>query len=314
MTTELTTEKSVIEAPAPGIYYDIPAFQYFKWDAVNASFLKHMAKSASHARFNADVHSEPTPAMLQGSVCHTQLFEPDQIAKRYVVAGECSGVTGKGAACTNQGKILSGGVWYCGVHGRGRSWDDLPVVADEECSESPAIITQEMIKNAQAMAIRARWDNKIREILVGAKFEVCIVWIDPVTEILCKARLDVYRPDTCQIADLKTCEDASEDGFSRTIGDLGYDIQAAFYLDAATSIAGELHDDFIFIAQEKTPPYVAAAWRLHQDAIGLGRHRYRKLLADYKWCRDNNLWPGYHDHQIAVINVTRYFFEKEKAK
>jgi hypothetical protein len=306
--------------PEPGIFYDVPASVYFAWDAVNASFLKKMAsRCAAVARYEADHPSPPTPAMLQGSVCHTQLFEPDKITNRYVVASDCASFlasgSNKGQPCGSPGRVLSGGQWYCGRHAGGHSWDDIPIVGDEESGgEAPAIVSEDMIAKAKAMAIRARWDHKIRELLVGARFEVCIVWVDPVTEMLCKARLDIYRPDTYQIGDLKTCEDASEDGFSKQIGDLGYDIQAAFYLDAATSLEGVLHDDFIFIAQEKEPPYVAAAYRLHQEAIALGRFRYRKALADVKWCKENDLWPGYSDHQIVPIHVTKYFFDKESHK
>jgi hypothetical protein len=307
---------TLIDAPPPGIYYDIPSSTYFAWDAVNASFLKKMASGcAAKARYEADHPKPPTDAMIQGSVCHTQLFEPDNIATRYVIAGTCCAVKKTdGAGCTHPGVILSGGGWYCGVHGKGRSWDDIPKASVEDGGEVPAIVTPEMIQKARDMAVRARWDHKIRELLFDARFEVCIVWIDPVTEVLCKARLDIYRPDTYQIGDLKTTDDASEEGFSRTIGDLGYDIQAAMYLDAATSLDGVIHEDFIFIAQENVQPYVAGACRLNQEAIALGRHRYRQQLANVKWCRENNQWPGYHDHQIIPINVTKFFFDKESRK
>ena len=322
-TTEETAGQGspiLIPAPPPGIYYNVPAAVYFSWDAVNASFLKKMAAGcAAKARWEADHPKAPTPAMLQGSVCHTQLFEPEKIASRYVVAEDCACPLGsgpnKGQPCGSPGKVLSGGVWYCGRHSGGHSWDDIPLVFDEDAGGSePAIISQDMIHTAQAMAVRARWDSKIRELLVGALFEVCIVWVDPVVGLTCKARLDIYRPDTYQIGDLKTCEDASEDEFARQIGDMGYDIQAAFYLDAATSLEGVIHEDFIFIAQEKVEPYVAAASRIKQEAVALGRFRYRNALADVKWCKENDYYPGYCDHNIRPISVTRYFFDRESKK
>lgn len=310
------SESALIPAPPPGIYYDVPAAEYFKWDAFNASTAKKLVASGmcpEIVRYELDHPKPPTPSMLQGSVCHTQLFEPDKIASRYVVSTECCAITGKGVKCDNNGKMLSGGGWYCGVHSRGKSPDTIPSVLTEDGEIVPAVITEEMLVKAQQMAIRARWDNKIRDLLTGgASFEVCIVWVDPVVELLCKARLDVYKP--YQIADLKSCQDASEEGFSKTIGDLGYDVQAAMYLDAATSLDGVEHEDFVFIAQMSEPPYTAAAWRIGQQSVALGRHRYRRAMADWKACKENNVWPGFHDNLILPINVTRFFFERESRK
>lgn len=301
--------------PTPGIYFDIPAREYFAWDACNASALKVMARSAAHYRWQADNPKEATPAMIQGSCTHTAVLEPDKLATRYVVSEDCCATKGSGGQCTNAGKIRSGGQWYCGVHGKKVTPDVLEADLDEdgELIESPVVTADQMAK-AQAMAISVQRNRASRDLLEPCRKEVCIVWIDPVTKVLCKARLDAYDPMSLKIPDLKTCEDASEDGFQRAIADHGYHIQAAFYLDAATSVSGEIHDGFYFIAVEKAAPFVSAVYKCHQELIQLGQHRYRKLLTDYQWCKENNLWPGYHDHQIVPVGVSRWFFDKESKK
>lgn len=299
--------------PAPGIYYDIPAKEYFGWDAVNASTLKRMAQSAAHCQWEKDNPKEATPAMIVGSCTHAATLEPAELTRRYLVADNCSSIKGSGGTCTNAGKILSGGIWYCGVHGKNRILDTISSALGEdgELIES-AIVTIDQMHKAQAMAISVRRNRAARELLDASRKEVCVVWVDPVTQMLCKARFDAY--DGQRIPDLKTCEDASPEEFSRQIGDMGYDIQAAFYVDAATSIEGELHEQFYFIAVEKSAPFVCAVYKAHAELLALGRHRYRRLLADYKWCIENNMWPGYHDHQIEPIGCTKYFFDKESKK
>lgn len=299
MTTQLSEPRPI---PTPGIYYDVPAAEYFAWDACNASTLKKMSRSAAHARWEIDNPPPPTPAMIMGSVTHTAVLEPDKLKFRYCFADECAGIKGSGEKCSNQGLMPSGGKWYCGVHSKGKYRDDL---------HGMEVVTSESLATAQAMAISVRKNRAATELLDASKKEVCIVWIDPVTEILCKARLDAYDESGLRVADLKTCEDASPDEFPRQIGDMGYDIQASFYLDAATSLNGELHDAFYFIAVEKSAPFVCAVYKSHQSMIQLGRNRYRQMLADYKWCVENNLFPGYHDHQIQPVSVTRYFYERE---
>lgn len=301
--------------PAVGIFYDVPADEYFSWDAVNASFLKRMARSAAHARWETDHPKEPTPAMIMGSCTHTATLEPDKLDERYLVAADCSSVKGAGGSCTSAGKIRSGGVWYCGVHGRNREPDELPkaLTEDGELIEA-AVVTVDQMAKAKAMAISVRNNRAARKLLDESRKEVCIVWVDSVTGVLCKARLDTHDYDGERVGDLKTCADASPDEFPRQIGDMGYDIQAAMYLDAATSVDGVLHEQFIFIAVEKEAPFVTACYKAHQEMIALGRHRYRRLLAAYQWCKENDLYPGYHDHQIMPITVPRYFFDQQKGK
>lgn len=302
-TPDITTPSRPI--PSPGIYYDIPASDYFAWDAVNASFLKRMAQSAAHARWDADHPTPPTPAMIMGSCTHTAVLEPEKLESRYCFADECAGIKASGEKCRNQGLILSHGRWYCGLHFKGKPCDEL---------NGSEVVTAEALATAKSMAISVRNNRAARELLDAARKEVCIVWVDHVTGVLCKARLDGYDATGLRIPDLKTCEDASPDEFPRQIGDMGYDIQASFYLDAACSLNGELHDAFYFIAVEKSAPFVTAVYKCHQGLIALGRHRYRRLLMDYKWCVENKLWPGYHDHQIMPIETTRYFFERESRK
>ncbi len=306
--------------PTVGVHYDVPASVYFSWDAVNASLLKRIAKSAKHARYEMDNPKAPTPAMLLGSCCHTALFEPDALATRYVVANDCEALLGsgpnKGQRCGASGRVLASGHWYCGRHCGGMTPDAMPKAFDEEGGEIAidAVVTLDQLAIAKSVATSVRSDLAARELLNACRKEVCIVWIDPVTGILCKARLDGFDERGQRIIDLKTTDDASDDEFSDTIGKRNYDIQVAMYLDAATSITGELWEAFYFIACETSPPFVQAVTKCHQEVAALGRHRYRRLLLDYKWCIENQMFPGYHDHQITPISVTRFHFQKESRK
>jgi len=50
---------------------------------------------------------------------------------------------------------------------------------------------------------------------------------------------------------------------------------------------------FIFIAQEKTKPYAFNLFEASPQFIAQGRYEYEMLLQLYKYCLDNNKWPGY---------------------
>ena len=92
--------------------------------------------------------------------------------------------------------------------------------------------------------------------------------------------------------DFKTTTDASYESFKRTIWNMGYYRQAAYYLDIAKT-NGLPHTDFVFVAVEKAPPYAVALYHMEDAAIATGRREYERLLALYEECLEKNEWPAY---------------------
>lgn len=138
--------------------------------------------------------------------------------------------------------------------------------------------------------------------------ERSVYWIDEETGVLCRCRPDWWRLDGITV-DVKTTEDASPEGFARSIGRYSYHMQAAFYIDGMTAAINHLvaqnkdaafpqklppaPKDFLFLAVEKAAPYAPAVYALDQAAIEIGRAEYRQLLRIYAECLRTNNWPGY---------------------
>ena len=125
--------------------------------------------------------------------------------------------------------------------------------------------------------------------------EKTIIWDDLATGAPCKARPDfvTQRMGSTFIVDLKTTEDASPRGFSRSAYKYRYHVQAAFYLDGYEQAHGVTPEAFIFIAVEKNPPYLVACYIYGPEDLSLARETYRANLATYLECRNSNSWPGY---------------------
>ena len=108
------------------------------------------------------------------------------------------------------------------------------------------------------------------------------------------------------IVDVKTCTDASAEGFARSIATLGYDLQAAFYQDGIKAITGRTLP-FYFIAVEKDAPQAATVYRASEAVIDVGRAKYRGALQLLQWCRTNNRWPAYQPNgEIETIELPRW--------
>ena len=121
---------------------------------------------------------------------------------------------------------------------------------------------------------------------------------------MCKIRPDKL-PGNGICVDIKTTDDASPEGFSKSCANYGYHIQAAFYLEGLTRITGEQHDTFVFIAVEKTPPYGIGVYYASHDFIAKGRELMGKALDIYSECLKTNLWPCY-SAEAKELNLPRW--------
>lgn len=139
--------------------------------------------------------------------------------------------------------------------------------------------------------------------------EPSLFWADGTGEqrVMRRARLD-WLPSPVPgrrlvVPDYKTCASAAPDDVKAAIGRLGYYMQAAWYLDAVTALLE--HDPakppaFVFVMQEKEPPYVVTVCQLTYAALELGRQRNERALNLYRRCRAEGRWPGYSDKVLEL--------------
>ena len=104
----------------------------------------------------------------------------------------------------------------------------------------------------------------------------------------------------------RTCVDASSGGFSRSIANFGYEIQAAFYVDGIRAVTG-MELPFLFVAVEKEAPHAVAVYRADPEVIEVGRKKYRAALQLLKWCQESGSWPAYQPGgEIELISLPRW--------
>lgn len=63
--------------------------------------------------------------------------------------------------------------------------------------------------------------RRARELLAKGESEVALVWLDPDTGIKCKIKIDWWH-DARMLADVKSAEDVTFEGFRRSCARLGY--------------------------------------------------------------------------------------------
>lgn len=135
----------------------------------------------------------------------------------------------------------------------------------------------------------------------GGQPEQSLIWQDAQTGVMRRARLDwlpaIVPNQRVIVGDYKTCVSAEPDALSKAAHNYGWHQQADWYLAGIKALFGLTDDDvaFVFIAQEKTPPYLVTPVELDHDAMRIGQIRNRRALSIYRHCVDNDEWPSYVD-------------------
>jgi hypothetical protein len=126
--------------------------------------------------------------------------------------------------------------------------------------------------------------------------EVVIRWDDP-SGARCRALLDWLHDDLSVIDDLKTTSDASPRKFARHIFNMGYDVQAAFYV-RAVRLGTKMPDDFPFprfrwVVVETKPPYPISVHTLTERAMASAQVKVDTAIQLWNECMASGVWPAY---------------------
>lgn len=173
----------------PGIYYDMPAKEYFADIGLNKSSMPYLLRSPHHFRMDLRTKKEQTPSMIFGSAMHMRILEPNEYHK---LVSEHKFKTPKSAGeriFLNRNHL-----------------EDIENIYDNIQKHS---ITKDLLRNGSA--------------------EVSIFWKDPAYGFMCKARIDYLREDLGIIADLKFCQNATHKEFSKSAANYNYHWQARWY-------------------------------------------------------------------------------------
>lgn len=257
---------------------------YHSQPGYSSSLVKQMSCPAKAQHY---LNSEQTdkPQFAFGRAVHAAVLEPEHFDKRYRVAPDYSKRTKAG---------LSEWAEYIEQLGiDSESITALPAAdwfSEIDAQTGISLMAKDDYDKAQAITTAVMNNTQVNKYLKGGQAETSIFWTDPKTGLSLRCRPDYLTKD--YIIDLKTCVDASRDSFSKAIERYQYHLQAAMYQDGVRAAYND-YRPFIFIAVEKTEPYLSAAYSLDPESVELGNIQYRENLIRLADCIERNEWPGY---------------------
>lgn len=163
----------------------------------------------------------------------------------------------------------------------------------------PLLLSEFTQVEAMALAIRK---HPLADVLLDperGRPEQSLFWQDDEYGIWRRARLD-WLPDPRHgrrliIPDYKTCERADRESVRKAIASYGYHLSAAQYTEGARALGLDDDPAFVFIFQEKAPPYLVNVVQLDDDAMAAGHERMRLACEMFRDCTQSGYWPGYCD-------------------
>lgn len=107
------------------------------------------------------------------------------------------------------------------------------------------------------------------------------------------------------IPDYKTCRSADPEKLQRAIADYGYHQQGEWYLAGARALRLATDPAFVFVFQEKDPPYVVTVAQPDPVAMRIAAYLNRRAVTVYAECMATDTWPGYSD-DVELIGLPTY--------
>jgi hypothetical protein len=266
----------------PGLYRDIPFEEYNAWPYVRNSDLSHFNRTPAHARERMLNRGKTTAAMEFGRAYHSAMLEPQKFPTEFVAGIKVDKRTTKGK----------------------EEWADFQAENADK-----TVIDPEDYAQIVAMRDRLKLHPVAKDLLYGAgQSEVSIVWVDPDTGLTCKSRIDrvAQYNGRSYLVDLKTTEkDASEKGFQNTMARYYYHQQAGMYSAGMEVLFPGPYRPFVFIVQEKEPPYEPGCYELDDFSVKQGTSQFRRHLAQLKACVTEAKWPG-HGDGLGLIGIPQW--------
>lgn len=148
-----------------------------------------------------------------------------------------------------------------------------------------------------------------RRLFTDGEAEQVLVWQDETTGVWCRAMLDYLRPPW--IVDYKTADSASLAALVKSVVNHGYDLQNWWYLDGVRALGLAEEPAFLFVAQEKTPPYLVTVFQLDDEFMARAEARARRAREMFRDCTEAGVWPGYTDDVATLALPRRLRFQEE---
>tara|TARA_R100000697_G_scaffold53270_1_gene66524 strand:- start:85 stop:924 length:840 start_codon:yes stop_codon:yes gene_type:complete len=257
------------------IYTGISNEDYHSDIGISSSYVRKFGESQLHA---LELEQETTAAMNFGTAAHSLLVEGEDAFSRDV------GVI-VGSPYTKVNKELKQDILDRGMCCiKENEYKDIMAMRDHMIPEGDMYLNGE-----------------------GKIAEASFYWYED--EVLCKCRPDVicqprspHKPHEIVVVDYKTTYSCSPEYFRDSVLKYGYAEQASWYRRGMEA-AGYKVKEFVFVAQEKKPPYASKVFIITDKQMDVAWETMDTHLDNIKRCMKGNKPTIYNSPNIVTLDL-----------
>lgn len=292
MTIQTLTGGGVLTTVKPG-FVDQTNAEYHGGPGTSKSDLALFAQSPLHwwhAKRNPEreMAAEQAAPLRLGSAIHGAVLEPDLFSAEYACLPEDAPkrpTDRQVNAKKPSAETLDAIAW----------WRDF-----ELANTGKELLTIDQHRTALAVRDAVNRHPIARTLFTGGRAEQSVHAVDTETGEHIKCRFDYLGG---MAVDLKSCADASPDGFGRASFNFSYYLQPPWYFDVMKSAFGEAPPFWVFVAVETRPPYAIGIYYVTAEQIELGRRIARKLFTRLVAAKRLDQWPSFSDHEVRALEM-----------
>jgi len=280
--------------PPQEVLLDIPAEEYHAHKALGHTDVLRVAKSPGFYRYHKDNPTDPNArALVVGSATHVAALEPDKFDEQFqIMPLEIEGYGPRSGHYKQAFELMKA---------------DQPEIRWISVAEYDLVMS--LAESALGHPTLKSFLDRPHTVEGSCFFRVIRCY--------CKCRPDlvVYGSGReVEVLDLKSTTDASPgpSGFPKQIATWGYDTQMVFYKRGLEN-NGLKVKRFVFLAVEKSPPYLTGAYEIDPDELETARSIITKACATAVDCRKRDYWPGYGE-KTHVVKLPPWRTGKNKSK
>ena len=112
--------------------------------------------------------------------------------------------------------------------------------------------------------------------------------------------------ESAYIVDYKTAASIDLESCQRAIGNYGYDVSGAHYIQVVSAAIEKPITEYYWIFQEKDPPYECVVFRMDDECKERAIKCVKRLYEKIGQCLKSGLWPGRYDARILDVDLPHY--------
>jgi hypothetical protein len=212
-----------------------------------------------YAKYAYETKSEPSDAMIKGTLAHLMCFEPERARSEVAI-------------------------WTGGTR-RGAKWNEF-----NEENAGRLIVPEKFWADCESMLERLLQDREFLRLVEEGQAEVAVFASE--SGLQCRGELDwISTSGAGALCDLKTARDIGQSAFGRAFFELQYDVKMGCYRHWLQVNGYTVPTTYVF-AVRNSAPWDATVIPIPDDVLDGGWQKAKRCIDHVARCLESGTWDG----------------------